>query len=105
MVNMMHFIKLFFAQGVSLKDIFGFSKFDTLGQFISAFLDPLFGLVGVLILFYFLYAGWKYLVSQGNKEELAKARAMITHAIIGAVILIVLFIVIQYLTQIFGAPE
>src|SRR5437868_1278126 len=99
---MFNLIKPAYAAPVPLSTIFPFGNLSSIGEFIGFFVGTLMSIIGLLILFYFFYAGWKYLISGGNKEELAKARAMVTHAIIGAIMLLGLFLLMYVLPQFLG---
>ena len=60
-------------------------------------MTPFFSIAAVLIIIYFLSGAFKYLKAGGNKEEVEGARQMITHAIIGFMILIFAFFMLQFL--------
>jgi len=94
-----------------LKDIYDFytdrtnpyqpNKFDTLGDVLSGLLVVLF-YVAIFIAFYFLVWGaLSYIFAMGQKENLAKARARITWAIIGLVVTILAFAVAKFASEIF----
>lgn len=66
----------------------------------------MFSIATALVTIYFLWGAFKYLVSAGNKEETAGARDMITHAIIGFIILIFAFLILQFLlSSLFGISD
>lgn len=81
---------------------FGGSKFQTIGQLVSQLVPVLFLVSGVVVVFYFLYAAFRYLMSGGNKEETAKARAMITNSLVGFLLLMVIFILARVVPELFG---
>lgn len=54
------------------------------GIVIQAFL----GLLGVLFLVYMLYAGYNWMVAQGDEEKVTKAKDTIQRAVIGLIIII-----------------
>ncbi len=89
------------AYAVSLDSQYGFAtnQFSTLGGVISNFITPLFALMAVVVVFYFLYAAVKLITSAGDKTAVASARGMITHAIIGIVLLMIVFLIAQFLPE------
>lgn len=89
---------------VEIKDFFGFGDITSLGQGVNKLIAPMFSVAAALVVIYFLFGAFKWLRSQGNKEELEGARQMITHAIIGFIILIFAFFVLQYIPQFFELP-
>lgn len=90
------------ATPVPLSTVYPFGNTISIGDFISKLIHPVLEIAALLILFYIFFAGWKYLTSGGNKEELAKARAMVLHAIIGAILLLALFVVMYTLPFLLG---
>lgn len=54
------------------------------GVVIQAFL----GLLGVIFLVYMLYAGYNWMIAQGDEEKVTKAKETIQRAIIGLIIVI-----------------
>lgn len=88
---------------VEIDKIFGFGDITSLGDALSRLVAPGFSLAAVAVVIYFLMGAFKFLTSGGNKEEVAAARAMITHAIIGFIILMFSFLILQFLlASLFG---
>ncbi|SRR5258708_3693651 len=87
---------------VDLSKEFGFGFFNSFGELISKLVPIVFDLVAVVIVFYFLYAGFRFIISGGDKNAVAEARGMITHAIIGLLMLIILFLFLQVLPKWLG---
>ncbi len=52
---------------------------------------------GLLMLFYLLWGGLDWILSQGEKEKLEKARRKITNAVIGLMIIVVAYTVVGLL--------
>ena len=76
-----------------------------MGQGTSLLIPGIFSFAFFLVIFYFLLGGFKYLKAGGNKEEVEGGRQMINHAIIGFIILMLAFFILQFLlTSLFG-PE
>ena len=89
--------------GVNIGDCFGFGDIKSLGQATSQLVTPAFSIATVAVIIYFLLGAFKYLKSGGDKEEVAGARQMITHAIIGFIILMFAFLILQFLlSNLFG---
>jgi hypothetical protein len=44
------------------------------------------GFLGIVLLFYFLYGGFKWMTAGGNEEGVEEAKTMIKNAVIGLVI-------------------
>src|SRR3989344_4887455 len=82
---------------VNIGESFGFKDIKSLGQGTSQLIMPFFSLAAVIVVIYFMVGAYKYLTSGGNKEEVEGARQMITHAIIGFILLMFAFLVIQFL--------
>lgn len=83
--------------GFDIGSCFGFGDITSLGDALSRLVVPGFSLAAVAVVIYFLLGAFKFLTSGGNKEEVAAARAMITHAIIGFIILMFAFLILQFL--------
>lgn len=92
---------------VKIGDIFGFRgpTYSSLGQATSQLVTPVFSIATSIVIIYFLLGAFKYLRAGENKEEVAGARQMITHAIIGFIILMFAFFVLQFLiSSLFETP-
>jgi len=88
---------------VDLGDKYGFGDIPTLGEGVNRLVTPTFSIATAVVVIYFLAGAFKYLTSAGDKEAVAGARGMITHAIIGFMILIFAFLVLQFgLSLLFG---
>lgn len=82
---------------VDISEKFGFGDITSLGEGTSKLIAPIFSIAVVLVILYFLFGAFKYLRSRGEKEELEAAKQMIYHAIIGFIILMLAFLVLQFL--------
>lgn len=85
-----------------IKDIFGFGDISSLGVGLDRIIPLVFSLAAILVVFYFLLGAFELVYSEGDKNAVASAQAKITHAIIGFILLIFLFLVLQYLPQAIG---
>lgn len=69
---------------------------------LSNALNILYALAAIVFIFMIVWGAFQWIISGGDKEAVAKARARITHAIIGIVILSLAFVIISVLGQITG---
>lgn len=89
--------------GFQIGPCFGFGGITSLGDAVSRLVTPAFSVAAAAVIIYFLMGALKFLMSGGNKEEVAAGRNMITHAIIGFIILIFAFLILQFLlSSLFG---
>lgn len=77
--------------------------FQTLGDVLSAGFELAIYLAGFLMLMWMFWGVFEYIFAGGAKEKLAKARARITYAIIGFIIVIMAFAIGQYVKD-FSRP-
>lgn len=98
---MIELVKPVYAQGFKLKDSYGFGQFDSLGGALSSLIMPAFAIAGIAVVFYFVIGAFKFLTSAGDKNAVASGRDMITHAIIGFILLMMLFLLFQFISQFF----
>ncbi len=88
---------------VKIGDKFGFGDITSLGKATSNLMVPIFSVASFLVIIYFLIGAFKYLASGGDKEAVAGARLMITQAIIDFFILMLAFLILQFLlSSLFG---
>lgn len=89
-----------------LKDIFDYNakqlpKFNTLGDVLSGLLNIIFYVAAFVAFYYVLWGTFSYITAQGKKEDLAKARARITWAIIGLIVVFLAFIFAKFIAEVF----
>lgn len=87
---------------VDLCTQFSFCQYGTLGKLLSHFLPTVFTIAGVGVVFYFLIGAFRIITSGGNKEAIAGARNMITHAIVGFVLLMLVFLFALFISEFLG---
>lgn len=87
---------------VDLSQQFAFGHITSLSQGLGYLITPAFSIAAVAVVFYFLIGAIKYITSGGEKEPLSSAQAMITHAIIGFILLILIFIIAKFIPEYFG---
>lgn len=89
---------------VDISKEYGFGDLTSLGQGVDRLVYPAFSLALLTVTIYFVYAAFKYTISGGDKEAVGEARKMITHSIIGFILLMFLFIILNFLFyRLFGA--
>ena len=97
------------AQNRDIINVFPFAKLAgeevTLAYFIRLLLPIGFSIAALMVVFYFLIGAFELITSQGDKSHIVSARAKIYHAMIGFLLLILLFLVMQYVPQALGIPE
>lgn len=93
-----------YAQTVKspLAEKYDFGGYQNLGHFISTLLPTIFSIAALGVVFYFLLGAFKWLSSGGNKEGISSARGMITHSIIGFFLLMMIFLIMQFLPEFLG---
>lgn len=76
-------------------------KFEgaTLAVVLSGLLNIAF-YIGAFMAFYWLFwGGFQYILSSGNKENLAKARARITWALVGLMVILTAYLITTFASQ------
>ncbi len=89
-----------YAADLSTEYAFGGVK--SLGEGVSYLVVPAFGIATTAVAFYFIMGAFKFLTSGSNKDSIASGRNMIIHAVIGFLMLMMLFLVLQYLPEAIG---
>lgn len=87
---------------VDIKDVFPLAGIKKLGQGIDILTVPAFSIATLAVVLYFLIGSVKYLMSGGDKEAVASARQMITHAIIGFILLMFVYFILQFIPNFLG---
>jgi len=88
---------------VNIGDQYAFGKVGSLGEGVGLLVNPAFSIAATLVVIYFLVGAFKILTAGGDKEAVGSAQKMITHAIIGFVLLMFSFLIFQFLTgSLFG---
>ncbi|MCC6639378.1 hypothetical protein IT409_02365 [Candidatus Falkowbacteria bacterium] len=63
------------------------------------FINVVFGLLGVVILVYFLYAGFKWMMAQDNQGEVKKAKDIMKNVAIGAFVILISYSLATFVTN------
>lgn len=87
---------------VDLSGEYAFGGFKSFGEGLGFLVGPAFTLAGILLIIYFLWGALDLITSGGDKEKVASARSKITHVIIGFMLLIMMFLVLQFIPKFFG---
>lgn len=85
------------STGVDIGSFFGFGDITSLGCGTTKIVGPIFEIAAFLVILYFLLGAFKFLRAGGNKEETEGGRQMINHAIIGFIMLMFAFFILQFL--------
>ncbi len=76
---------------------------DSPGAFIGRIITWVLGLIGVILIALIVYGGFLYMTSVGNEDQVARAKATLTYAVIGVVVVVVSYILADYiLNAVFG---
>lgn len=87
---------------VDIESNYGFGWVGSLGEGLSRLIAPGIAIAAIAVVFYFLIGAVKLLTSGGDKGSVSEAKDMITHAIIGFVLLMVILMILQFLMKFFG---
>ena len=78
-----------------------FTEQGLVGKIISAFLPAILGVAGFITVIIIVISGIQFVTSGGNPEAAAAARGRLTFAIIGFVIIVLAFAILQIVNNIF----
>ncbi len=83
------------------------STAPNIAESIGYLIDIVLGMLGLALVILLVYAGFLYLTSQGNEEQIKKAKGTISNAVIGIVIVISAYALTNFilLNLIFGIFE
>lgn len=75
---------------------------NNLSDIVNRIIELLIPLGGIILLFVLILGGYQYLMSQGQPEKIKAAQAKITTGIIGFILLVFSYIVVNLIAKIFG---
>jgi len=109
----MNFIDIAYAQLQPQKDStiekqFDFARsygFSSLGDFTHRLTPLAFSIAALMVVFYFIIGAFELITSQGDKAHIVSARSKIYHSIIGFILLIAIFVLMQYLIPALLGPN
>jgi len=102
------FVNNAFAQGASFFDnpqtgaSPNVAAQGTLGQNITTIINFALGLLGLVAVAFLIYAGVLMVTAGGNEEQVGKAKKIITYAVIGIVIILLSYTIVQFVTTALG---
>lgn len=98
-----HLTKLFFTPGVvDLSKNYGYGDIDNLAEILNRLMMPAFSIAATAVTIYLIIGAVKFLASGGDKNAIEGGKNMIVHAIIGFLLLMMLFLILQFIPQFFG---
>ena len=74
----------------------------TLGQNITMIINYALGMLGLVAVAFLIYAGILMVTAGGNDEQIAKARKIITYAVIGIVIILLSWTIVTFVASALG---
>ncbi|OGK20366.1 hypothetical protein A3C98_05460 [Candidatus Roizmanbacteria bacterium RIFCSPHIGHO2_02_FULL_37_15] len=74
----------------------------TVADLVNRIVQFLIPLAALILLLVFIWGGYDYMMSQGSPEKLKSAQAKLTTGIIGFILLLLAFIIVRLISQIFG---
>lgn len=87
---------------VDLSQQYGFGYIQSLGEGYGHLVAPAFEIAAAVVVIYTVMAGFSLLTSSGDKDKISKAQAMITHSIVGFLLLMAMFLILQFIPEFFG---
>ncbi len=99
-MNHKSIIALTFPGGQSIGNPVASQGLTDIGSLLSQLLQVAIFLAGFLAFIWFVWGALQYLFAGGNKENLGKARARMTWAIVGLVMTLLAYLVAQFAGQI-----
>lgn len=90
---------------IDLSTQYGFGGFKSVSSVLSTMLPRAFQVAAVAVFFYLLIGALKFILSGGDKEKVSSGRQMITHALIGLVMLVILFTMLKFIFNLFGLKD
>ncbi len=82
---------------VDIGQAFGFGGIKSVGDVASILAPPVFAVVAASVVLYFLWGAFKWMVSAGDKNAIADAQRTIYHSVIGFILLMFAFFLVQFL--------
>jgi len=76
--------------------------FERLAIFIGTLVNFLLSFLGVIFLLLIIYAGFRWMFSRGNEEEVTKAQKIMISSFQGLVIVVIAYAVVQFVGVIFA---
>lgn len=80
----------------------GVTEFETIADIVNKLLPIVFAVAGIILFFYLILAGFDLMLSGGDPKKAESAKAKITNAVIGFVIIFIAWWLTKILATIFG---
>jgi len=90
------------TSGGNIAEHLGGWPFSDIGQLVSSGIQTATIIAGLLLFAFLLYGGLQYLVSGGDEKGIAKAKAILTNAAIGLVLVVAAFGITKIVEIVFG---
>ena len=91
------------AQGCDIQQ--GAPSLGCLAQIIPNVINYLFMFLGAVAVIFLLFGALKFVISRGDPKALQSARGTMTYAVIGLVVILLSFAIIQIITNLLGLPS
>jgi hypothetical protein len=83
----------------------GQNQTTTIGSLISKIIPYLFTIAGIILLLFLILSGFQFIFAAGDPKKIESAKAHITSALIGFVIVFISYWLVQVLARIFNIPS
>ncbi len=78
------------------------ATFDCIPYLFQTLLNFIFGIAGIAAVFFVLLAGFKFVTSGGDAKQVEGARKTLTYAIIGLIVVLLSYAIINFIGQATG---
>ena len=82
-------------------DVFEGEDYD-LQDIIAFVINVAFGLAGLVAVIYLIVGGFRYVTSGGNPDTVELAKGTILNAIIGLIVILIAFLIVQFILRAIG---
>lgn len=69
--------------------------FNSLGKLMSDIIQIMIAVGGILCIIFIIVGGFKFVTSGGDEKKLASAKGTLTYAIVGLIVIILAFVILQ----------
>jgi hypothetical protein len=97
-------------QTSALQTMFGFSggglsSSNTLSELIFNVIRIALGFAGAVAVVFVIIGGFQYMTSSGNEEQAEKGKKTLINAIIGVVVIVMSYVIINVITNLVSSPS
>lgn len=100
---MIYLISFTLLLGLIVPSICLADEFTSIGGFLAQIIDIMIGFGAVAALFGLIFAGYKYITSQGNPEAVGSAKNSALYAIVGLIVILIAVLFINFFLDSLGA--